>query len=398
MSCPIPKSEADSLNRESGRIYTGVMVEHWRIYRNTGHWLSPWGEQRLADYLTRTDAPLLHAHSKDAAQQGFAKAASVTRSLRKQGVDAHFPRHRKYYRTTIWKSTGIRVRGGIMLLARARGLPPIEVKLPVSLQDKTFCEARLVYDRVSSRYNWHLVVDDGLLPPSPPGTSTIAIDLGEIHPAVCTDGAQSIVISCRELRAQRQYTQKRGAVLRSLQDRKTRGSQHRKRIKRREVRFRAKQKRRIRDLEHKISREVVDFGIEATAGTIVIGDVRDIADKIDCGHKHNQRMSTWAHGRLRAYITYKAEYSGIKVELVDEHYTTQSCPACGRRAKPKGRVYTCLSCGFRGHRDAVGAANILSRHLYGELSRVPCAESKYRYPYVNRGKRSRLDTAEMARL
>ena len=113
--------------------------------------------------------------------------------------------------------------------------------------------------------------------------------MGEIHPAVCTctDGITTLVVSCRKLRSLRQYTQKRGAKLRSLQDTKTKGSRAHKRLKRRETRFRAMQKRRIRDLEHKISRAVVDYAIERGAGTIAIGDVRDIPDKVDCGKKHN---------------------------------------------------------------------------------------------------------------
>ena len=140
---------------------------------------------------------------------------------------------------------------------------------------------------------------------------------------------------------------------------------------------------------------MVDYAVECEAGTIAIGDVSDIADKTDKGHVQNQRMSTWAHGRIRSYITYKAGYTGMKVVLVDEAYTTQSCPTCGQRTKPKGRVYTCLACGFRGHRDAVGAANILSRQLHGELCLVRATEPKYRHPYIT-GKRSRPGTAEMA--
>jgi len=42
--------------------------------------------------------------------------------------------------------------------------------------------------------------------------------------------------------------------------------------------MRAKHKRVRRDLEHKISRAVVDVAIERQAGTIAIGDVRDIAE------------------------------------------------------------------------------------------------------------------------
>jgi Putative transposase DNA-binding domain len=34
------------------------------------------------------------------------------------------------------------------------------------------------------------------------------------------------------------------------------------------------------------------------------------------------------------------------------------CPECGHRHKPKGRVWHCRKCGFRGHRDLVGSVNM----------------------------------------
>jgi putative transposase len=399
IECNLPKSDADALNRESGRVYTGVMVEHWRVYRKHAIWLSRSVDEKLSDYYTQDDPALLHSHSKDAAQQAFATACKTTHALRAVGIDAHFPHRRKYYRTSIWKNTGIRMRAGVLLLARSKGLSPVSVTLPVqlaALSGSAFVEARLVFDRVTCKYTWHLVVEDGAITPLAPGNATLGIDMGEIHPAVCTDGLSTVVVSCKALRALRQYTQKRGSRLQSLMGTKTKGSRRWKRLKKRDNRFRAQQKRRIRDLEHKISREVVRFALENKAGTIAIGDVRDIADKTDKGHVQNQRMSTWDHGRVCGYITYKAQYVGMKVVLVDEYHTTQSCPTCGQRTKPKGRTYVCLACGFRGHRDAVGAANILSRQLHGKLTGVLATEPKYRFPHPVWVKRSRLDTAELA--
>jgi putative transposase len=397
--CNLSKSDADELNRASGRVYTTVMVEHWRVYRKHGLWMQRGTHEKLSDYYTKDDIPLLHSHSKDAAQQAFANACKTTRALKAAGTDAHFPHRRKYYRTSIWKNTGIRLRAGALLLARARSLSPLLVPLPaqlISLPNSAFVEARLVYDQVSGKYAWHLVVEDGAITPAAPGSATVAIDMGEIHPAVCTDGISTVVVSCKALRALRQYTQKRGSRLQSLMAAKTKGSVAWKRLKTRANRFRALQKRRIRDLEHKISREVVRYAVESKAGTVVIGDVRDIADKTDKGHVQNQRLSTWNHGKVRGYITYKAQYMGMKVVLVNESHTTKSCPTCGHLNNPKGRNYICRLCGFRGHRDAVGAANILSRQLHGKLTGVLATEPRYRYPYVNRGKRSRPDTAEMA--
>jgi hypothetical protein len=108
MPCKLPTARADALNLESGSIYTGVMVWHWRAYRRSGHWLSRFSAMRWSD---RRQEAALHAHTIDAAQEGFYKACDVTRALRKFGVDAKFPYHRRKYRTTIWKSTAIRRKG-----------------------------------------------------------------------------------------------------------------------------------------------------------------------------------------------------------------------------------------------------------------------------------------------
>jgi len=57
-------------------------------------------------------------------------------------------------------------------------------------------------------------------------------------------------------------------------------------------RFRAKQQRRIRDMEHKISQTVVAYTAERQAGTLAIGDVRDIADAPHMGRHQNQKLSS----------------------------------------------------------------------------------------------------------
>ena len=104
--CALPKAEADVLNRESGRIYTSVLLQHYRIYRKHGHWLSPAASARIEDSIGLT---LLHAHSREAAQRGFYKACTTARTLKEQGdADVRYPQRRKRWRTTIWKNTGIR--------------------------------------------------------------------------------------------------------------------------------------------------------------------------------------------------------------------------------------------------------------------------------------------------
>jgi len=112
-----------------------------------------------------------------------------------------------------------------------------------------------------------------------------------------------------------------------------------------------------------------------------MGDVREVAKGKRLTKKSQQKVSTWSHGKMRKFIAYKARQAGMTVvDDVDEAYTSQTCAVCGNRHKPKGRIYRCPSCGSIVHRDVQGAANILSRHRYGELAKVPVPTPKYRHP------------------
>ena len=63
--------------------------------------------------------------------------------------------------------------------------------------------------------------------------------------------------------------------------------------------------------------------------------------------------------RLAKFIEYKAVLEGIKVEYVNPKYTSQTCPECGEKNKARDRKYRC-GCGYKKHRDMVGAINIIS--------------------------------------
>lgn len=340
--------------------------------------------------------------SRDAAREGFYDACKVARSQQRMGLDVRYPYRRHFFRTTTWKNTGVRVRDGVMLLARSRGLEPIRVTLPANPQElpaSAYKQVELVWDRAGRRYNWHVTLEDGAEPAPAPGTAVVAVDLGEIHPAAMTDGTEAVVVTARRLRATRQYTVKRVAEIQSKQSGKHKGSRRWKKLQARKTRFLAQQKRRTRDIEHKVSRAVVDYADEREAGIIAIGDVRDVADGKRLSTKSQQKIGLWSHGKTREYITYKARAAGIAVELIDEHHTSKTCPRCEHQYKPTGRVYRCPRCGLVAHRDAVGCANILSRKVHGQLAKImpPLPATKYRYP-AWQGKRSRLDTAELARV
>ena len=396
LPCTLPRPVADVLNLVSGNIYTHVLVSHWRVVRHQGHWLSEKAGTRWSD--SRLPVKPLHAHSIDAAQQGFYNACRTTYALRKAGFpDAHFPHWRKRFQTTIWKNTAIKKAGAVLTLSNGKSNRPITLTLPAHLEGVLrVLEVRLVYDKKTHRYTWHVVVENGKQPALAPGTNVVSVDLGEIHPAVVGDAEEATIVGCRERRATSQGHAKRLASLTAAIARTHKGSRRRKTLLRTKARLKAKHKRVIRDLEHKVSRTIVEVAVASQAEAIVLGDVRDVADGVNLGRQSNQKISQWNHGRIRTYVAYKAQAEGIRLVLQDEHYTSQTCPQCGHQHKPRGRVYTCGQCGFSGHRDVVGQINILSAYTYGEPGKLPAPlVVKYRMPHNLRLMRRRRDTGQM---
>ncbi len=89
-----------------------------------------------------------------------------------------------------------------------------------------------------------------------------------------------------------------------------------------------------------------------------------IRQNLDYGPTANQKLHQWSAGHARHLLTYKAERRGMQVVLQEERHTSRTCPACGHRKKssPTGRNWSCQKCGYRGHRDGVGAMNIRYKH------------------------------------
>src|SRR5215468_5777707 len=85
--CHLPKITCDLLNRESGRIYSRVLAEHWRIYRKHGLWLKNSKAEFIDTEYHADEERLLHSNSINAAQQGVYKAIKTAHGLRKAGLD-----------------------------------------------------------------------------------------------------------------------------------------------------------------------------------------------------------------------------------------------------------------------------------------------------------------------
>jgi putative transposase len=121
----------------------------------------------------------------------------------------------------------------------------------------------------------------------------------------------------------------------------------------------SKEQRWMQDTDHKTSRQIVNFAKENHVSIIRLEALSGIRQTARTSRKNEKNLHTWSFYRLAQFIEYKAIWEGIKVEYVNPKYTSQTCPACGERNKAKDRKYQC-GCGYKKHRDMVGAINIIS--------------------------------------
>jgi putative transposase len=232
--------------------------------------------------------------------------------------------------------------------------------------------------------------------------------LGIIHPyAVMTEDA-GLLVSGRALRAEnwlhRADQQARQTKIARLAPKAgQRGSRrwrrHRARLRRTEARHR----RRVHQAHHEAAKQVVAFALQHQVGTLVVGDPKGITER-DAGRVQNWRLRQWRRTHLLRALRDKAEQAGMVVRLVDERGTSSTCPACHRRVpKPRGRQFHCHGCGFQGHRDLVGAANIAAKAGGGPTSvglptlvehrragRVPARRGRRRHLHDQQRRRSCL--------
>ena len=364
----LTKSELlDKLSRASGQLYTQVLVAYWRILLKTGTgkngrrpvFLSQYGMEAL--YPKDPDG-LLHSHTCDAIVGNFYSSIKSANERKKKGhEEAKYPRRRKWYYKITWKSSGIRLKDGHLILSTGKSIEnlilPWQHALPSMVE---------IGWKKTGGYEIRAVYEVQTEPPL--GNGVAAIDQGELRTATVYDGERSTIYSGRLVRSKSRYRAKVIAKLEAKIAKTRKGNGHQKSSRRRKKLIRAKRRvtrridNQIRDIQHKQSTHLVSTLHNQGVQTVVIGDIRDIRKSMRYGAKANQKLHGWSFGKFRQMVTYKSQRLGMQAVLMDEAYTSQTCPQCAERSKPRGRTYRC-KCGYVCDRDAVGAINIRAKYL-----------------------------------
>ena len=122
----------------------------------------------------------------------------------------------------------------------------------------------------------------------------------------------------------------------------------------------------IKDINHKISRKIVELAQQNNCG-IKLENLKGIRKQGDKKTKKNKSgesfkssINTWEFYQLGKMIEYKAKICGIPLLYIDPRYTSQRCSKCGLIGKREGKKFMCTNevCGHVDHADSNAAFNI----------------------------------------
>ncbi len=127
-----------------------------------------------------------------------------------------------------------------------------------------------------------------------------------------------------------------------------------------------KEKRKVEDILHEISRNIVDRAGENNS-LVIIGNLRGMGNgDTGKGKRMNRIANSMPYWKLTRMIEYKAEEKGLRVVKVNESDTSKTCHKCGSEntTRPTQGKFTCNTCGLEDYNaDLNGAKNILQRFL-----------------------------------
>ena len=186
--------------------------------------------------------------------------------------------------------------------------------------------------------------------PKVDSTKAMGVDLGIKCPAVIVheNGATKFVGNGRQIKqVRRRYNSQRKKLMKhkKMKALKKLGN---------------KENRWMRDVDHKISRSIVNEAIKNNIGIIKLEALSGIRSTTSKSRKNNHSLHSWSFYRLAQFIEYKARIAGIQIIYVNPAYTSQRCPYCGSVNHADDRRYVCENCGYHSHRDRIGAVNILA--------------------------------------
>ena len=129
-----------------------------------------------------------------------------------------------------------------------------------------------------------------------------------------------------------------------------------------------KEKRFIKDVNHKISKHIKDLCEKYEDSTVVMENLKGIRENMNATKKLNRKLHSWSFAQLQEFIIYKAHEAGSSYRRVPPFNTSQVCRSCFgeiSRNSENFAIGTCKSCKKEVMNvDLNAAVNIVQRLWY----------------------------------
>ena len=322
----------------------------------------------------------LHSQSSQRVLEELAEASNSWYEKRKSDDRANPPGYRKrnYYddrgrrvheehpRSTVtWKQNGIKHDSKNNRVRLSKGanhkehpkaweyiLVEYETRPGVTVEN--LHQVRAVYDKVTERWELHLVCKDEIETPEAPGEETAGIDLGISNfAAVAYSTEDADLYPGNRLKQDGYYFPKEIAKCDDS------GGE-------RATRLHAKWSERRTHFFHSLAKHIVQRCVEKGVCRINVGELTGVRENENSESKHwgrhgNLDLHGWAFDRFTDILTYKAKIKGIEVVEVSERDTSKMCCICGREddsQRVERGLYVCEACDAAFNADVNGAENI----------------------------------------
>jgi len=248
---------------------------------------------------------------------------------------------------------------GIATIASTKGRIKATFFVPSNYRDYlswSIKSSTISYDRRNKVFYLHISLEHSD-PEKIADLNILGIDRGIVNIAVCSDNRFFNSKKTKNRRARYAYLRK------ELQSKGTKSA------KRKLKRLSGKERRFGTDVNHCISKQIVNSEYTVFA----LEELSKIRVQKRRGKEFNSKLNSWPFYQLEQFIRYKAEAIGKHVLLVDARYTSQKCSNCEHTYKGnrEGSAFLCRKCGLEIHADLNASRNIAQAGI-SCLSRLSC--------------------------
>jgi len=371
----------------ANRIWNSCVWHSREAFRQENRW--PTEAELKAKFKSFAAWHELHSQSAQAVVEEYFEAVSSYSRHRENGhLEMNPPnfKPKNHLRTVTWKRQGFDVEDNTLVLKLSRKKEPIKVALPegwnvVTLPDGIGMKGvpvevkvkAVVRRRKVENLVLHVTFDLGVVPVYRTGAVS-AYDYNSGLVARAALSGQLDLFVCRELLSMVQYRNKVLAEFQEKMSRLKEGSRRWRKLSRAKARKLRKLDRRIRQMEHALTKLFAELDEAEGVAFAVVGDLTNLRRSARTGmkgRKATQKINQMAYDRLHAEQRYKNLMRGVQTDPWTEKNTSSACCLCGTRnpawRKHRG-LWVCRKCGLILQADLNGAANLLKQYLFGSCT------------------------------